>query len=266
MTPKRSLAATLCALLVACPSCALLGPEPPGGNRVVIGTASVSALLALPEGYDSLKTYPLLVALHGNGGTAESFAPEFSSLWRDSLLVAVPQGEYEGPAGGRSWFFLTSDRTLWERYDTRTVSHVVELVAAIGDRYPVGEVFVLGFSQGASLAYMIGLRNPARVAGVLAIGGVLPEIDEPGSIVHAQHVADARNVRVFVARGTSDAAVGRDAFVSQRDFLLANGYSVTACEYSGGHWLTDDLLARVRRWLKSPRRRRPRRGPGKTPA
>ena len=59
---------------------------------------------------------------------------------------------------------------------------------------------MFGFSQGATMAYLTALRNPALVSGVLAVGGGLPEIDREGSLVHAADVERARAVRVFTAR------------------------------------------------------------------
>ena len=249
---KRSgiAAAALSFCFVVLPSCNLLTPRSPVPEDVVFQSQYLTAILKLPESYDSSRTYPLLVALHGNGGTSAGFAPLFSSLARASVLVAVPQGEYRKPAGGYSWFFETSDRSLWEEYDTRSVAGVVALISDLRARYPIGNVFVLGFSQGASLAYMTGLRNPSLVSGVLAISGYLPEIDREGSIVHAQDVVNARNVEIFVARGTSDSLVSRQAYTVQRDYLVTNGYSVTEFEFAGAHYLTEDLLFRVLQWLK----------------
>jgi phospholipase/carboxylesterase len=229
--------------------CGLLGPEPSASNDVLVSTQFLSAILKLPQGYDSTRTYPLLVALHGNGGTAGGLAPAFTPLAGDSILVLVPQGEHPGPSGGYSWFLLTSDRGLWVRFDTQSVEHVLALASAVGSRYRVGKLFVLGFSQGASLAYMIGLRNPARVSGVLAIGGLLPEIDQEGSIVHAHHIAEAQGLKIFLARGKDDPLVSHDSYESQREFFLSNGYAVSAYEYAGGHALTDDLMGQVRQWL-----------------
>ena len=222
----------------------------PAPADVLFRSPSLTAILKLPEHYDSAKTYPLLVALHGNGGTAAEFDSGLSSLDRASILVAVPQGEYAGPAGGYSWFLRTADRGRWETSDTRTVDHVVELIGAIGARYRTGKVFVLGFSQGASLAYITGLRNPSLVTGIVAIGGHLPEVDREGSIVHSQDIANARNVKVFVARGRSDPHVSPQVFTTQRAFLVSHGYAVTAYEYVGAHYLTSDLLARVWRWIQ----------------
>jgi predicted esterase len=208
------------------------------------------AIVKLPDRFTTSASYTMLVALHGSGGTAEGFAPTFSSFSRESVVVAVPQGEFPMPTDGYSWFSGATDRSLWESYDTRSVRDLVELIAEIRTRYRINRVVVFGFSQGALLAYMAGLLHPSLVSGVVAVSGGMPEIDQEGSIVHAQHIADARNLKLFIARGFSDGRVEREVFVSQRDFFTSRGYSVTALEYVGNHYLTDDLLWQVLLWLK----------------
>ena len=250
-------AAILVALSSSCvvlQSCGLFGPDETEPVGVEIRTQSLKGYLAFPVNYDSTATYPLLVGLHGNGGSAAEFAGAFSTFGEESLVVAVAQGEYAKSGGGYSWFYLTEDRSLWEAYDTRSVNTLVELIGAIRARYRIGKVFVLGFSQGVSLAYMTGLRNPSLVSGVLAISGYVPEIDQVGSVVHAQDVAAGSGVKLFIARGFSDAVVPREVFTAQRDFFTANGYDVTAREYPGGHYITDDLQVEIRVWLRQAAR------------
>jgi len=241
---------TLALILAVALSCRAPAPAMPAPADVVFRSPSLAAILKFPEHYDSAQTYPLLVALHGNGGTAAEFDSGLASLDRTSMLVAVPQGEYARPDGGYSWFLRTPDRSLWEANDARAVDHVVELITAIGARFRTGNVFVLGFSQGASLAYMTGLRNPALVRGIVAIGGHLPEVDREGSVVHEQDLENGRGVKVFMARGERDPYVSRQAFANQRDLLASHGYAVTAYEYAGAHYLTRDLLGRVGSWIR----------------
>lgn len=246
--PVAGVTLVLCA--AAALSCRPPAPALPSPEDVLFRTPFLTAILKFPRHYDSAKTYSLLVALHGNGGTAAELDSALASLDRASLLVAVPQGEYAGPAGGHSWFLRTADRSRWETSDTRTVDHVVELIAAIGARHRIGKVFVLGFSQGASLAFMTGLRNPSLVTGIVAVGGHLPEVDHEGSVLHARDLANARNVKVFIARGIVDPHLSPQAFTRQRDLLVSYGFAVTTYEYIGAHHLTSDLLARVGRWIR----------------
>jgi phospholipase/carboxylesterase len=235
--------------VLAALACRLPAQQFPASDGVVFQGRSQTAILRLPERFDTSRTYALLVALHGRGGTAAGIAPAFSSLAAAPILVAVPQGEYRVPGAGYSWFYLTDDRSLWAEHDSVSARRLVELVSDIRARYRIGRVFVLGFSQGASMAYTVGMLNPALVSGVLAISGYMPEVDREGSIVHAQDVADARGVGLFIARGVDDALVGREVFTAQRDFFTSRGYAVAAYEFVGGHHLTPELLDRARRWI-----------------
>jgi len=240
--------------LSLCCAAALSCQDPDSESRaaedVVVRTQSMTAIVKLPERFGGSKTYTMIVALHGSGGTAEGFAPAFSSFASESVVVAVPQGEFESPPGHYSWFYNTSDSSLWASYDTRSVGDLVELISEIRGRYRINRVVVLGFSQGATLAYMIGLLNPSLVSGVVAVSGYMPEVDGFGSIVHSGDVADARSVRLYIARGSSDSYVPREAFVTQRDYFASRGYSVTSLEYDGNHYLTDEMLWQVLLWLK----------------
>ena len=232
-------------------SCRPPAPALPTPGDVLFRAPSLTAILKFPEHYDSAKTYPLLVALHGLGGIAAELDSALRPLERSAHLVVVPEAEYpRRTGGGFSWFLETSDRSRWEANDTRAVDHLVELIGAIGSRYRVGKVFVFGFSQGATMAYLAALRNPALVTGVLAVGGGLPEIDREGSIVHAADVERARAVRVFTARGRDDPYLTPQVFTGQRDFLVAHGYGVTTFDYAGARYLTGELLARMGRWIR----------------
>jgi phospholipase/carboxylesterase len=232
-------------------SCWQFAPVTPAPADVAFRAPTLTAIVNFPAGYDSARTYPLLVALHGLGGIAAEFDSALRPLDRASLLVAVPEAEYARRfGGGFSWFLETSDRSRWEANDARSVDHLVELIGAIGARYRIGRVFVFGFSQGATMAYLTALRNPALVTGVLAVGGGLPEVDREGSLVHAADVERARAVKVFIARGRDDPYLTPRVFTGQRDFLVAHGYGVTTYDYAGAHYLTGELLARMGRWIR----------------
>jgi len=207
-------------------------------------------LLKLPHGYVENHQYPLLVALHGNGGSAEGLSPAFNGFRDEPMIVALPQGGYPLPQGGYSWFYKTADRSIWEKEDILSVSRIVDAISEAASLYPIKKVYVLGFSQGASLAYMTGLLNPSLVAGVAAIAGIMPEIDGSGAILHAVDIEKAKGVRMFIARGTGDGLVERRHLTSQYDYFSSRGYVATTCEFQGGHTLTTELLGKLLEWLK----------------
>jgi len=239
-------------LLIAVTS-AFPGGQSAGGEEILISTHGrypQRVLLKLPNGFDSKKKYPLIVGLHGHGGDAAGFATAFSGFRDQPVLIAVPQGEYQTAGGGWSWYLKTEDRSLWEAADSVTVARVVDAISEIAATYPVEKIFVFGFSQGASLAYMVGLRNPSLIAGVAAVSGYLPEIDEQGALLHVAEIAKAKKVRIFVGRGVSDNLVSREEYTRQVEYLSKAGFVVTTYEFQGGHTLTGMLMARMWKWLK----------------
>ena len=231
-------------------SCAAPGARGRAADEVIFPSPRLEAILRTPAGYDSSRTYPLLVALHGYGDAATPFAAAFASGTWARVFVAVPEAEYPLPNGGYSWFHLTDDRSLWPERDGRTVEAVAGLIDALRARYRIGPVFLLGFSQGAVLAYQVGLLHPSRVAGILAISGAVPPIDTAGAIVRSEDLERARRVRLFVARGRDDARAGRRSFLDQAAFFAARGFTVTRYEFAGGHDLPAEVMERAARWLR----------------
>jgi len=244
----------LCSLgLFSCTALGNRNSEQIAGGGLVISTRGQNpqrVLLKLPRGYDEKKKYTLLIALHGNGGNAEGLSPAFNSFRDEQIMVALPHGGYPKSNGGYSWFYETGDRSVWEKKDMLSVSRVVEVISEVASLYPIEKAYVLGFSQGVTLAYMTGLRNPSLVAGVAAIAGIMPEIDSQGAIIHAVDIEKAKSVRMFIARGTSDGLVKRRHFIYQKDYFINKGYVVTSCEFQGGHTLTNELLGKLLEWLR----------------
>jgi len=124
------------------------------------------------------------------------------------------------------------------------------VISEVASLYPIEKVYLLGFSQGVSLAYMTGLRNPALVAGIAAIAGIMPEIDCKGAIIQTVDIEKAVGMKMFIARGISDELIKRKHLTSQYEYFPNKGHVVTAYEFQGGHTLTNELLGKLLEWLK----------------
>ncbi len=212
-----------------------------------------TTLVDLPEGYDSTMALPLLVVLHGRGGTAEALLAYCRAFRVRDVILAAPEGQYLSQSGGTtgySWYLETTERRKWAEADRRSVEGVQAAIREVCSRHKVKGVVVFGFSQGASLAYMVGLTSPSTIGGIVAVGGSLPEIDREGALLSAYHIARATHVRIFIARGIHDANVTRGEYVRQANFLAAYGYDVFAHQYDGGHHLTGELFNTIFAWMR----------------
>ena len=227
-------------------------PAKPQTRTLLVKSVRVApCLLYYPESYQADRDTDLLIILHGNGGNAASFARIWDAFADPSFIMAVPQGAYDVSGGshrGRamfSWYYLTDSRAIWKMADPLAEESVENVIDAVRAAQRINRVFILGFSQGASLAYAVGIKNHGKVDGIIALAGIFPQ-----ESLTADQVAAARHLPVFVARGDRDTRVSQAVMDHQRKILRDNGYDLTDHAFRGGHELPPDLLARVQEWMK----------------
>jgi len=214
----------------------------------------MKCLVHLPAAFDPGRSYPLLVALHGSGGSAQNFDRLWAGHSKAQYLLAAPEGPYVLPPEQRrdipgcSWFLQVKDRRVWAMADPLVVQAMVATVTEIKANYKVGPVYILGFSQGAALAYQAALSHPDLFAGVLAIAGLFPA----EFITQADLNRAAPTLRVFIAHGTRDAAVKPATSEKARSLLEKAGFQVTFQAFKGGHTLPADLFRDILAWIGAP--------------
>lgn len=98
-----------------------------------------------------------------------------------------------------------------------------------------GRLFVLGFSQGAAMAYRAGLLGRHRVDGIIVVGGDVPP--------DVKVVPVDRWPRVLVAAGNADHWYTPDKVNADESFLRAHGVAHEILHYQAGHIFTDDVRA-----------------------
>src|SRR5947209_5985602 len=153
----------------------------------------------LPTGYEPNYPYPLLVFMHGHGGNEEQtlrLAPRVSRRnyvaigLRGPLLIGTrPDGR-----GCFSWQPDGSTGTPVEDYLVRAVEQTRRHYHVHSER-----IFLAGVCEGATLAYRFALSFPEKVAGVIALNGMLPR---GGPLFRLSAV---RGLKVFIGHGIANA-------------------------------------------------------------
>jgi len=198
-----------------------------------------------------------VILLHGLGADGHDFEGVVSALSlpvRPAIRWVFPHAPVRAVtinAGHRmrSWFDIMGfDRTA--RQDDTGIRAAAESVDALvrreRDRGVRQDRLVLaGFSQGGALALYAGLRQPERLAGILALSTYLPM---QATLDAERHPANAA-VPIFMAHGTDDPVVGMALATHSRDHLLSLGYAVDWRTYPMGHQVSSEELADVRAWL-----------------
>jgi phospholipase/carboxylesterase len=112
------------------------------------------------------------------------------------------------------------------------------------EEYRISDVYLMGFSQGCSFTYGIGLRHPDLFDGLICFAGWLDT-----AWVSADQVLAASQMPVVIAHGSEDQVVEYEASTTARDYLEDFGYDVLFLEFEGGHTVDADALVEAQSWL-----------------
>lgn len=227
--------------------------------------------LVLPDNRKGGSRVPLVVALHGHGGTPEPMAGMFfaAGLSPDLAVLALygPYTVRHDQGVGYSWYpplWLFNeelarrrrageeDRTGLERHEQDvSEGYVLAAIEATCRDYAATvdceRVFLLGFSQGGALAYGLALSHPDRFRGLVAIGAALRDI----SVDEARLAAAAGRFEVLVCHSPEDEAIAFAKGRAAHERLERAGIESRFLRYDGGHALTASLLQRIARWISA---------------
>ena len=161
---------------------------------------------------------PLVVVLHGYGGTPEPIAEVYrASAARLGAILVVPRGQEKvGPGFG--WGVVEQAEYL-----------VLQAIERTASKRAVGPIVLSGFSQGAGIALTLAARRPERFAGVVAVAGFFEERLAP-----LPSRASDVFPRFFFLNGEYDEAAANNRRAAQ--LLEGAGASVRVRIYPGvGH-------------------------------
>jgi predicted esterase len=183
----------------------------------------------VPKAYSSSRPAPLVVALHGLGGTEDSFFDQYQRqpvqlAEKHGFLMAAPLGyRVDGAYGAR--LFAAGDAVAQRRgeYSEKDVLEVLRLMKA---NYNVDEsrIYLMGHSMGAIGTWALGARYPQTWAALVAFAGTgSPALAEP-----------MKSIPQFVVHGDNDPTVNVSGSRNMSAALKKAGATVTYIEVAGG--------------------------------
>ena len=198
-----------------------------------------------------------IVLMHGLGADCHDFEPLAEQL---DLRAAGPV-RYVFPNAPQIPVTINGGFVMPAWYDIRAAdlanredegglrasqAEIERLIAhEIARGVPASRIVLAGFSQGAAMALMTGLRHPERLAGIVGMSGYLPLADKTAA---ERHWAN-RSTPIWLAHGRQDDVVPIGRATASRDVLAALGYSVSWSDYAMGHSVCPEELVALNRWL-----------------
>ncbi|MDP9431945.1 MAG: phospholipase [Actinomycetota bacterium] len=187
------------------------------------------AALYVPEAGAPGSDRPLVVLLHGAGGTAGGSLDLLREQADEHGLLLLAMASH-----GRTWDVLTGGFGA-------DVAAIDEALTHVFDRVPVqhGRIAIAGFSDGASYALSVGLTNGDLFSSIVAFS---PGFCAPGPT--------EGNPRIFVSHGKGDEVlpINRCSRVLV-PALRSGGYDVTYTEFDGRHTVPVAMREAAVRWL-----------------
>lgn len=196
---------------------------------------------------DGKGPHPLLIVLHGWGQVAGQFVKVFEPLTKKGILVAAPQAAHqfytqmEERRVGFSWL------TRYQRDQSVSdfVAYMEQFYNMLQETFEVDteRVFILGFSQGVSMAYRTWAHSSLPLQGLIACGGDLP----PDIL---EQLDSLRPIQILLVHGRRDENVSPEKVGQAREHLAAAGLRPELFDFEGGHVVPSSALGIIEGMLK----------------
>ncbi len=194
--------------------------------------------LVVPKSVDLDEPVPLVIAFHGIRIDNKDLMPKYSMLnetaEKHNFIITYPNGI------DQSW-------GLRPEKVKKDLAFFDALVKAIQDKYAIdsNQIYVVGMSNGAYFAHLIGKEGSASVAAVVAHSGAI-------GLGARRGIRADRKFPVMIIHGDSDQLLNVRQAQESRDKYKAEGHDVEYIEIPGlGHkWATEsDINEKIWKFL-----------------
>lgn len=202
-----------------------------GLTQLGLGT-NRDGILYVPQGYDSNTPMPLLVALHGAGGSSSYWKYYHSRAEeRDMILLAIDSRL-------RTWDLILGGYGDDLQFLDQALKHVF-LRCNIDPEY----IALCGFSDGATYALSLGISNGDLFSYLIGFS--------PGYVLNVDPIIG--KPKIYVSHGTRDSVLPISG--SKFDIVptfIDDGYEVMYNEFDGGHTVPSAISEAALDWFLGP--------------
>jgi phospholipase/carboxylesterase len=188
--------------------------------------------------------HPTVVMIHGRAGN-EDVMWVFARALPPGWLVVAPRALKDDPDGGYSWHPPQADEWPELPLFDEAVAAVHRFIQALPDLYQadLNRLYLMGFSQGAAVAYATALHHPGLAQGIAGLVGFVPT-ETDAAVANAP----LQMLPVFMAAGREDERIPLNVSQQAAEVMRAAGAEVEYHEYDTGHKLNAQGMRDLKAW------------------
>lgn len=198
-----------------------------------------------------------VIWLHGLGANGDDFVPIVNELkLQDCALrfifphapnrAVTINGGYVMPA----WFdiySLQTDQLLDNKGIEESCAQIAHYIEAEVKRgIPTDKIVLAGFSQGAVIALLTGLRYQNPLASIIALSGYLPQAEN----FLKDPKPPNQTLPIFIGHGEEDTVIPFQFGEATAHFLQKKGYPVSFHPYAMPHSVCPAEINDIHSWLR----------------
>ena len=200
----------------------------------------------IPPRVETNIKHPCLILLHGRG-TDENDLLGLAPYLDERLLIISPRAPFPFDYGfGYTWFEM-SDKFKPEMNSLEeSQQKLSQLLDEIIEHYPIdpGKMFVLGFSMGTVMGYLLLLSRLEKMAGLIANSGFFSD-----DLESALKLKTFNKLPIFIAHGTHDPIIPIQNGRRAKEFFSKQNITLTYKEYPMMHEISQESLLDISKWL-----------------
>lgn len=209
--------------------------------------ASLEHIIYYPS--RTTEQYSTIIALHGRGTDENDLIPLVFSLGLTDALVISPRAPLPFELGGGfAWYNLGQEGVPNPQTFHSSLHLLRRFISEIKAGYPVNpeRIILLGFSQGAVMAYTEAVTNPTSIQGIAALSGYIPQ--QSGLQFDLQRITA---LTAFASHGTYDQTIPVQLGRESAEFLRRAGADIEYREYPMGHEVREETIRDLAAWTKN---------------
>jgi phospholipase/carboxylesterase len=190
--------------------------------------------------------HPCLLLLHGRG-TDENDLLGLAPYLDERLLIISPRAPLPFDFGfGYTWFEMLENFQPEITSLRESQQKLTQFFNDIIEHYPVDpdRIFILGFSMGTVMGYLLLLTRMENIAGLIANSGFFNQ-----ELESALKLKTFNKLPLCITHGTHDPIIPIENGRWAKDFFSKQNVSLTYREYPMAHEISEESLNDISSWL-----------------